>query len=140
MKKYPSREGVPVHPDELNLAPSRLDPDSGYNYNNHHLYFNKSSYLGDSIFTDLRNLESSQVRMLKDQHNMGKYALHTLYLPPERPTLEQAMDTLEMAYATGEKLKTWNQNLNLYTTRTYTAERWKRALKEYNRRNRLRGD
>lgn len=130
-RAYPTRNGVPVHVDEIGLAPSRLDPSLESSYNNHHYYFESTFYRPDFIFNALRNLEFNQERMLRDQHNMGKLALHTLFGPPERPTYEYAMDRLDIAHQTGERFKIWDKVQKRYVYQDLTDIHWKQLLMRY---------
>lgn len=114
MKAYPTRDGVPVPTEEVGLAPSRLNPRKESNWNNHHKYWERNLYQQDPILNALRNLERSQEPMLKDQHNIGKTALHSVYGPPHLPTPIQAMEQIDQAYHGNEKLKVWSRDLGRY--------------------------
>ena len=114
---YPTnREGVCLPPNEIDLPKFYLDPNNDPDHNNHHLYYyarmyeiqgrsrmeDLQRYVGCGVlFYVLRNLESSQIVMSSMQHKI----LHDRYSPPERPTVEQAMDIVTKAYEDGEDLR-----------------------------------
>lgn len=132
MERYPvDRDNRPVMPHELGLAPSQLDPDLPENWNNHHLRWTAREYASRPVMAPLRLLEFEQVGMLKDQHNMGKLALHYLYLPPPMPTLKQAMNRLEVAYESGERFKVYDKNIWAYTHEEFTRDKWEQIKREY---------
>lgn len=114
MKAYPSRDGVPVPTAEVGLALSRLNPRKDSNWNNHHKYWERGLYQQDPLLNGLRNLERSQEMMLKDQHNLGKTALHAIFGPPMLPTVDEAMEQFDQAFYNGEKLKVWSRDLGKY--------------------------
>jgi hypothetical protein len=102
---YPTRNGMPVSTSELELPPSRLNTNDNENYSLHHLHF-PARLMGSLLITQtLRDLEYEQELLPNDQHNLGRFALHTLYSPPEPPTLAQAMDRLDMAKETNERMR-----------------------------------
>lgn len=133
MDKYPTRGDLPVHPDELRLPPSDLDLNNPNNWNNHHLFFEKSRYLGHVVMRTLRNLERSQVMMQKDRHNMGRLTLHHLYGPPKPPTLTTAMEQIDEARAAGEQLKIYNLETKQYEFFDIGDQLWDRLNKHYNK-------
>ena len=103
---YPSERGIPVHPRELDLPPSTMEPDDPTSYSIHHLLFPASWYLGDSaVFATLRNLESLQIKLPLDQHNTGPHALHTKYGPPRKPSVREALAYIERALLCGDNLR-----------------------------------
>lgn len=57
------------------------------------------------ITQTVRDLEHEQTFMLNDQHNLGRYALHHLYDPPQPASLEQYMDRLDTAFELGEEMR-----------------------------------
>lgn len=130
-KAYPTRFGAPISSTELDLPPSHLNPAVESNYNNHHLYFEAAFYRSDFIFNALRNLEFNQEWMLKDQHNMGRLALHSLYLPPERPTYADAMDRLDEGHEVGERFKVYDHDQHKYVYQNFTDIHWKQLLMRY---------
>lgn len=130
MKPYPTRNGLPISTAELGLEPSRMNPDKKRSWSNHHLHFNSGFYKSDFIFNALRNLEGEQEPLLKDQHNLGRVALHALYSPPERPTHAIAMDRLEEGVETGEHFKVWDIRKKKYVTIPFDRACWE-ALKRY---------
>lgn len=131
-KAYPTRWGMPLSTAEIELPQSELDPNNDYNWNNHHLFFSASTYRHNLILNSLRNLEKSQERMLKDQHNMGRLALHSLYMPFKPPSLSQAMERLEEAYQDGEQFKVYDQEAKLYLFHDFTPVHYKQLQICYN--------
>lgn len=130
MIRYPTRNNLPIPAEELDLAPSRMNPEREKNWSFHHRHFNSGWYKQDFIFNSLRNLEGEQDTLLRDQHNLGKLALHSLYDPPERPTYRTAMDRLEEAIETGEYFRIWNIKKKCYETIPFDRMCWN-ALKKY---------
>lgn len=101
---YPSRHGIPVHPQELELLPPRPEPDDPSSYSIHHLLFPAKWYTG-IIFGTLRDLESMQVDLPLRQHNTGKNTLHSIYGPPRKPSVNEAVGYIREAFARGERLR-----------------------------------
>ena len=132
MRPYPTREGLPIPVEEIGLRKSQLNPNKEHNYNNHHIYWARSRYEKDPIYQCLRGLERSQVMMLKDQHNMGRTALHSLYGPPAMPTLAQAMDQIEEAYLLEERLKV-QTDIGKYTLRRISPKYFERLKNHYDK-------
>lgn len=131
MRPYPTRDGLPIPTAELELPESRLNLKNSKNFNNHHLYFSKRTYLQDPILNALRNLERSQELLPKDMHNQGKNTLHSLYSPPKRPTRHKAMEEIEEAYELGEKLKI-RDNLGRYALVEISEQYWAELHDSYN--------
>lgn len=131
-KVYPSRNGLPISAYELELRPSELDLDKNENYSLHHLHF-PARLMGRLLITNtLRNLEYEQEELPNDQHNLGKFALHTLYLPPEPPTLRQAMDRLDLAKETNERMRIRVPGQG-YVKQNISNIHWLQVAQEYNR-------
>lgn len=108
--EYPTRNGFPVAPDELNLAPSRLNPNNKANYDNHHGMWT-ARQMGKLVMSKTcRNLDSLQWQMLMDQHAH----LHVQYRPAPLPTLDQMMDRIYDAYDNGEELRFGSANKPKY--------------------------
>lgn len=120
MRRYPTRDGLPVPIEELNLRPSQLDPSDPANYNNHHYAFEKKYYESNCLLLTYRCLEGMQEEMLRDQHNIGKLALHSIYSPPQRPALSVVMARIEQAYYGEEQLKVRVRELGGYALREFT--------------------
>ena len=131
MKPYPTRDGLPVPVDEVYLPPSRLDPSNEYNYNRHHYYYSARMYERSILLTTLRNLETSQVMMLKDQHNMGRTALHSLYSPPRMPKISRVMEHLEKEKEAGTMLMVGSKGK--YTPRKFSDGIWGQIKRDYDR-------
>lgn len=130
-KAYPTRYGMPISTRELELSKSRLDPNKQSNHNNHHLHYEAPFYRADFIFNSMRNLEDEQEDMLKDQHNMGRLALHSIFSPPEPPTHKIAMDRLDIAHETGEQFKVYDLEQRKYVYYPFTDIHWKQLLMRY---------
>lgn len=103
-RAYPTRDGLPLPPSELDLQPSRLK-DRPENRSLHHHNWPARRMGRLLISQTLRDLEYEQTFMPNDQHNLGAYALHTLYEPPEPASLIQMMDRLDIARETGEMMR-----------------------------------
>ena len=131
MRPYPTRDGLPVSTSELNLPPSRLSPKNEKNFNNHHLFFSKRAYLSDPILTALRNLDRSQEMLPKDQHNLGKLGLHSVYSPPKIPSRKRAMEEIEEAYLNNEKLKIRDRDLGKYALTDISEDYWRQLQDIY---------
>ena len=132
MRPYPTREGIPIPVEEVGLRASQLNPRKEHNYNNHHHYWARASYEKTPIHQTLRGLERSQTMMLKDQHNMGKTALHTIFAPPKVPTLKRAMEEIEEAYTLEERLKIQISN-GRYVLRRMSPEYFERLKNHYDK-------
>lgn len=130
-RPYPLQDnGQPVPVEELGLEPSRLDPRKFGSLSLHHYWFNSGFYESDFIFNSLRNLKGEHVWMLKDQHNLGRTALHAVYGPMEHPTYEYAMDRLEEAVEVGEPFEVWDRRQKKYKDIEFDRACWA-ALKRY---------
>lgn len=132
---YPSFNGLPISTSELELRPSRLDLDNTQNFSLHHLHW-PARIIGRLLITQtLRDLEHEQEYLPNDQHNLGKFALHTLYSPPKPPTLLQAMDRLDEAKETGERMRV-RVNGRGYIFQNISDIHFKQIDQEYNRESR----
>lgn len=128
----PTRGGLPVPTYEIPLPPSHLNPRDHKNYQNHHRHFFSGQYRTNIILNCLRDLEGQQDKILKDQHVLGKFALHNFYAPPPVPILRVAMDRLEEGYETGERFKVWSDPDHRYLNHTFTEEIWQKLQDCYN--------
>ena len=105
MRPYPSRNGLPLSPIDVELPGSRLK-DKPSNKNNHHPLFPHKRYeLGGIIYATPRDLEDMQCVLPKDVHNTGKDTLHSRYGPPEIPKPTTVIDRILEALASGESLQ-----------------------------------
>lgn len=100
-KQYPSIDGVPVSPFELDLPISQLDLAKEHNWNNHHACFEARSFGKIALFQTMRDLERHQYLTPIDFHANT----HRFYSPPRMPTLEQAITDVSEAYDSGERLR-----------------------------------
>jgi len=132
---YPSRNELPVPVEELHLAPSSLDSEETLNLSNHHMLFPIDRYRNDLIFASLRNLERLQVVLLRDQHMIGRTALHSLYRPPVVPSHKKAMEVLEETFLLGEKFKVWDPEAKTHTLIPFSEEHWEALKKGYDKKN-----
>ena len=132
---FPSRNGLPISTTELELRPSQLDLDNAENFSLHHLHW-PARIMGRLLITQtLRDLEHEQEYMPNDQHNLGKFALHHLFSPPIPPTLWQAMDRLDEAKETGERMRIRVQGKG-YVFQNISDIHFKQIDQEYNRESR----
>lgn len=125
----PNRDGWPIHPRELSLPKTNLDPTNIYSYNNHHRFW-PARHLGKFVIGQtLRDLEDSQVVMPKDVHK----AYHDRYEPAPLPDLHEVMQRLDDAYHTEELLRYGSAREPRYEV--FGAELWELVKKEYDERN-----
>jgi hypothetical protein len=103
-KAFPTKNGMPIHVSELHLHRSHLK-DRPENYSLHHHHWSARRMGGFLITQTVRDLEHEQTFMKNDQHNLGQFALHHLYAPPEPATLDQYMDRLDTAFELGEQMR-----------------------------------
>lgn len=115
-RQYPlGYDGLPVDPSELDLRPSTLNPNNQRNWSNHHLAWERRRYeLGGVVLRTFRNMEGMQVDMLNDQHNYGKFALHTLFDPPRIPDPAVMIDFILNSVEHGEQMRLWDANSRSY--------------------------
>jgi len=131
-KPYPIRGGLPVPSYELPLPRTHLDPYNHKSYQNHHRHFFSGWYRSNVILNCLRDLEGNQDRVFKDQHVLGKFAIHNYYDPPPVPLIKTAMERLEEGYETNERFKVWNDPAHTYLHHEFTDEIWDRLQQVYN--------
>lgn len=134
-RPYPTRDGLPVPVEELGLEPSRFNLVHIQNYSNHHYLYGPDFDESDFILSNLRNLEALQILLPKDQHNLGRKALHHLYSPPELPSYKVAMDVLEGCHMTGGRFKLYDTKAERYVYVPFSNTRWKKLQKAYNLKN-----
>lgn len=103
---YPTRCGVPIHPGELALAPSRLDAERTEHKNNHHHAFTRVMFGRFLLLKTFGDLAANQSGMMIDTHK----DLHKKYGPPDYPTPEQALDFISDEYETDGLLRYGSQN------------------------------
>lgn len=127
--RYPTRNGIPVHPSEVGLAPSRLTPVE-HHLTNHHMEWPHSRQLASVAMWGLVNVESMQVILPKDQHNYGKLALHSIFEPPEMPTQSQATDYLLEAFEAGDAFKIYDLDEHRYIRKPMTEDFINKVLQE----------
>lgn len=131
MRPYPTRNGLAVPTCEVDLPESRLNLRNPKNFNNHHLEFSRRTFGKSALLMTLRDLEFMQEALPMDVHNMGRLNLHNIYSPPKLPTPRQAMDRIDQAYETDERLKIWNAELKQYEYHTLTSQAFKSLKREY---------
>lgn len=129
--RYPTRNHLPVSTNEIILPKSNLNPYDHKSFHNHHLFYYSGVYRQDVVLNSLRDLEGNQERIFKDQHVLGRLALHNVYrggvpAPPHRI----AMDRLEEGFETGERFKVWSDVDRRYLHHEFTEEIWE-SLQEY---------
>lgn len=131
-RAYPTgADGMPIHPDELHLHRSRLRRTKANQSLHHHHYpaFEADRTL---ITATVRDLEMEQTYMQNDQHNVGRFALHALYGPPEKASLFQYMERLDRARQTDEHMRRRVKNIG-WVTLQISDVHWKQILMEYER-------
>lgn len=132
-KAYPTRNGLPISTRELDLPRSNLNPNKRSSTQNHHLFYYSGRFVRNIILNSLRDLEGNQERIFKDQHVLGRLALHNVYrggvpAPPHRI----AMDRLEEGFETGERFKVWSNRDKKYLMHDFTDEIWQHLQDCYN--------
>lgn len=100
-RQYPSIDGIPISPYELDLPESQLNLANEHNWNNHHICFEARSFGRFILFQTMRDLERHQFLTPIDYHANG----HRFYSPPKMPTPEQAIVIVNDAYDAGERLR-----------------------------------
>lgn len=131
MRPYPTRNGLAVPTCEVELPTTRLNERNPNHFNNHHLEFSRRMFSHTMLMQTLRDLEFMQEMLPMDIHNMGKHNLHTIYGPPAMPTPRQAMDRIDDAYETGERLHIWNPSIKLYKFQPITHAMFRALKKDY---------
>lgn len=131
-RPYPTGlDGMPIATRELDLKPSRLEY-LRENQSLHHRHFDAPNYW-DLIITDtVRDLEGEHEYMQNDQHNVGRFALHSLYSAPKMATLRQYMDRLDYARQTNEKIERRVKGLG-WVALEISKGQWRQIELEYNR-------
>lgn len=94
MERYPTHQGMPINPRELDIPESNLDPENPYTKNNHHGCYFARSFGEIALFRYFRDLEMNQFVIPMDQHNW----IHSHYDQTPLPRPIQAMSALSMAY------------------------------------------
>lgn len=131
--RYPTRNHLPISTRELDLPRSELDPTQRGNTQNHHLYYYSPRYKGNIILNSLRDLDYSQERLARDQHVLGKLALHNVYTDGVPvPPMKIAMDRLEQAFESGEVFKVYDIQERRYVYKRFTKEHWSALQQAYN--------
>jgi len=127
---YPTRRGIAISPQELELPDSRLNLEAPRNWNNHHLSFTRKMFGRQILYFTLRNLESQQTYMPVDIHD----ALHTEYEPPKMPTPLQALHEIERARHDGEHLQIRQpcKKMGRYAIELISDEVWDKCKASYN--------
>lgn len=125
----PNRDGWPIHPRELGLPRTRLDPTDIYSFNNHHRLWTAKHCAKFVIAQTLRDLEDSQTILPRDVHK----EYHDRYDPPPLPDIDEAMQRLDDAYHAEELLRYGSAREPRYEV--FGAELWELVKKEYENRN-----
>jgi hypothetical protein len=127
-REYPTNNGFPVSPLELDLPGIRFHDGRQHEFNNHHLCFTARKMGLLAITNTWRNLDENQLVMPKEIHAI----LHDRYDPPTHlPDLGDLVDYLDEAYDAGKLLKHGSANHPIYST--ITPEIRHRYLEEYGR-------
>jgi len=125
-RPYPTRNGIIVPPQELDLPESELNPRDKHNRENHHGWYTRRKLAKTAIGLTLREISYNQFILLIDTHA----ALHRLYAPPELPTIDEAMEQVMDAYDAHAKLKRGSANNPVYFE--ISEGRMQRIIEEYN--------
>ena len=130
-RAYPtSSSGMPIPVEELHLHRSHLK-DTPENHSLHHHHWS-ANRMGRLLITQtVRDLEYEQTFMQNDQHNLGRYALHSLYEPPEPATLLQYVDRLDAAREQDEEMRI--RANGKWLMHRITDIHWTQIMQEYNR-------
>jgi hypothetical protein len=123
--EHPTRHGLAVHTAELGMNPDF--PVNERILSNHHLQHSKCSYVGSIILESIRSLDERQEVLPLAIHNY----YHSLYEPPVRPTLVQAMNRLQEARDKDELLKFGSARHPKFEY--LTDGLWRQILSEYER-------
>ena len=130
-KAYPtSSSGMPIPVEQLHLRRSHLEDLPENKSLHHHQY--TAERMGRLLITQtVRDLEYEQTFMQNDQHNLGRYALHHLFAPPEPATLLQYVDRLDAAREQGEEMRI--RANGKWVMHRITDVHWNQIMQEYNR-------
>lgn len=118
-KPYPTRNALPVHPEELGF-----ESDYDLYQENHHLAFTRREMSRFAITQTFRDLNSMQVPLPKAPHS----ELHRLYLPPQIG-LKEAYEYVWQAYEHTEQLRYGSIRSVHYSD--IEASRMERVEREY---------
>lgn len=108
--KYPTREGISIHPHEISLPDSHLNLNIARNFNNHHHEWTRKKMGQFALTRTLRDLSRHQSLIPRDVHQW----LHDRYEPPVFPTPAQAMHEVMNAYANHERLRVYDERDQQY--------------------------
>lgn len=114
-REYPTVNGFPVHPLELDLPAPRFNEGRQIDFNNHHLAFT-ARRMGQLVLTQtMRDLDEFQLVMPKETHAI----LHDRYEPPRHiPTLYDLMNHIDDAFEAGKLLRYGSAHNPMYKTIT----------------------
>jgi len=99
---YPTRNGISIPINEIELPDTRLNIDKKGNTNRHHNEWTARTFGKNLLLTMVRNIETNQFVIPIDTH----VYLHELYEPPKPPTARQAIAEIERAKYSNEMLCT----------------------------------
>lgn len=98
-RDYPTRCGIPVPAWELDLP--IIDFTNKQNrLSKHHDCWTRRRFGRSILFSTLRDLETCQTNISRGTHDL----LHKIYLPPQLPTPQQAMNYVSDACENGTRL------------------------------------
>ena len=129
MRIYPSREGVPIPLEEIDLPESNLDPTVENNFNIHHNLWTKKAMARSAITQTMRDLKKHQFELPKDTHNW----LHRNFSPPKMPTIEQAMKEVMDTYMDFGSMQVYDQAARGYIVTDIPFETIMAIREEYTR-------
>lgn len=113
MKRYPTRNGIAVTPNELWLPRPRTRET-----NTHHNEWTAKSLGRSAVTLALRNLERHQYVLPVNVHNY----IHDHYDPPQLPTEGQAAKEVIEAYEMGERFRVYNKHFHRYDLKEIPPE------------------
>lgn len=137
MGKYPSRDGLAVHPYDLGFTqptPEQLIQPRRVEY--HHIYHYGRWYDpeadGYGVWRQVfRNLVPNVVPLLIEEHNAGTPgALHDKYKPPQMPKDAVMIDFVEQELATNGLLLIHNCRRS-QPAKVITPDEWRGKKKRY---------
>jgi len=124
-KAWPTRNGIAVRLNELNLPESRLNLNNPNNFNNHHYGFERRSFARLAIFQTFRDLDREQEQAPIDTHALG----HRLFSAPRMLSPEQALSNVFDAYEQDESLRYGSANHPTY--KPLTNDLMNQLVQEY---------
>jgi len=120
-KPYPTRNGLIISPYELDFTKP-----TGERTNIHHGYFPWAKLNDHFISRTFGSLITNTFEMLPEEHNIGRFTLHSDYSPPKLPNFSKMVEVVDEyldLHGQVDCIK-HNSTRELYII---TAERWRRG-------------